>query len=72
MTTTCHNRPMAWTNQRIKYSAKDCINLKTLWKLLMLDDNKEGIISNHVRNNNKDNNSRLPIVVSTTDLKKQK
>ncbi|XP_055302725.1 inositol-trisphosphate 3-kinase homolog isoform X2 [Sitodiplosis mosellana] len=48
MTTTFINRPMAWTNQRLKYTQNDCINLKALWKMLILNDNheKEDIKSN--------------------------
>lgn len=50
MTTTFINRPMAWTNQRLKFTQNDCINLKTLWKMLILEDNheKEDINSNNV------------------------
>lgn len=41
---------MAWTNQRLKFTQNDCINLKTLWKMLILENNheKEDINSNNV------------------------
>lgn len=38
---TAINQPMAWTHQRIKYTSNDCINLKALWKMLILDSNPE-------------------------------
>lgn len=38
--TTFIRQPMAWTNERLKYSSNDCINLKTLWKMLILDNNE--------------------------------
>lgn len=34
---TTYHPTMAWTNQR--YTSNDCINLKALWKMLILDDN---------------------------------
>lgn len=51
MTTAFINHPtMAWTNQRLKFTSNDCINLKTLWKMLILDDSheKEDIKSDNV------------------------
>lgn len=36
--TTFIAQPMAWTNERINFSSNDCINLKTLWKMLIFDD----------------------------------
>lgn len=47
--TTIVAHPMAWTNERLKYSSNDCIGLKTLWKMLVLDNNNTGnITSNNV------------------------
>lgn len=52
MTTTFINHPMAqspmtWDNKRLKYTQ---INLKSLWKMLILNDNheKEDIKNNKV------------------------
>lgn len=53
MTTTFINHPnMAWTNH-LKYTSNDCINLKALWKMLILDDSheKEDAESNNVSMN---------------------
>lgn len=51
MTTTFINQPMAWTNQRVKFTQNDCINLKVLWKMLILDNShgKKDIKSSNVR-----------------------
>lgn len=47
--TTFIAQPMAWTNERLKYSSNECINLKTLWKMLILDNtNTANIKSNNV------------------------
>lgn len=37
--TSVISNPMAWTNERLKLSCTDGIGLKTLWKMIVLDNN---------------------------------
>lgn len=46
--TTIVAQPMAWTNERLKYSSNDCIGLKSLWKMLILDNHSADINTNEV------------------------
>lgn len=47
--TTYISQPMAWTNERLKFSSSECINLKALWKMLILDNTSSvDIKSNNV------------------------
>lgn len=36
--TSIISNPMAWTNERLKLSCTDGIGLKTLWKMIVLDN----------------------------------
>lgn len=41
MTATFNNQPMTWTNHRLKLASNDCINLKAIWKMLILKESHD-------------------------------